>query len=132
MTQTGILHWRARKKRCVTDAQDHQQWVQYSWKVNKEKSCSHLNYRITSSPVCMLLLIFMYDDIILTQNQAIGACPPTLAVDVPIASFWVRIVTYSCINIKRGVLCVFLYSKFVSVFVCLQKFNLKFTRFMRD
>ena len=41
----------------------------------------------------MPLLIFMHDVIFLTQNEAIGARPPPLAVAVPIALFWVRIVT---------------------------------------
>ena len=44
------------------------------------------------------LLIFMHDVIILTQNEAIGARPPPLAVAAPMASFWVRVVTYSCIT----------------------------------
>ena len=33
------------------------------------------------------LLIFMHDVIILTQNEAIGARPPPLAVAAPLASF---------------------------------------------
>ena len=45
-----------------------------------------------------------YRCIILTQNEAIDARPPPLAVAVPMTSFWVIIVTHSCINIKRGVL----------------------------
>ena len=40
------------------------------------------------------LLIFMHDFLILTQNEAMGALPPSLAVAAPIASFWVNIVTY--------------------------------------
>ena len=40
------------------------------------------------------LLIFMHDVIILTQNEAMGARSPTLAVAAPIASFWISIVTY--------------------------------------
>ena len=43
-----------------------------------------------------------YDVITLyTQNEAIGAHPPPLAVAAPMASFWVRIATYSCM--KSGV-----------------------------
>ena len=40
------------------------------------------------------LIIFVHDVIILTQNEAMGALPPSLAVAVPIASFWISIVTY--------------------------------------
>ena len=36
----------------------------------------------------------MHDVIILTQNEAMGASPPPLAVAAPIASFWGSIVTY--------------------------------------
>ena len=46
----------------------------------------------------------MHDVIILTQNEAIGARQPPIAVAAPIVSFWVRIVTYGCKNIERGVL----------------------------
>ena len=46
------------------------------------------------------LLIFMHDVITLTQEAT--RLPP-LALAVPMASFEVRIVMYSCINIKRGV-----------------------------
>ena len=45
----------------------------------------------------------MHDVIILTQNEAIGARPPSLAVAAPMALFWVRIVMYLCIHIKRAV-----------------------------
>ena len=45
----------------------------------------------------------MHDVIILTENEAIGACQPQLAVAAPLASFCVRNVTYACINTKRGV-----------------------------
>ena len=40
------------------------------------------------------LLILMHDVIILTQNEAMGARSPSLAVVAPIASFWGSIVTY--------------------------------------
>ena len=36
----------------------------------------------------------MHDVIILTQIEAMGARPPSLAVAAPVASFWVSIVTY--------------------------------------
>ena len=48
--------------------------------------------------------MFMHYVMILTQNEAIGACSPPLSVSSSMASFWVRVVTYSRINIKRGVL----------------------------
>ena len=50
------------------------------------------------------LLIFLHDVIILTQNEAIGASPPSLEVAAPIDPFWVTMLRTSCINIKRGVL----------------------------
>ena len=58
--------------------------------------------KVNSSPSTPLL-IFMHDVIILAKNEAIGAHLPPLAVAAPMTSFWARIVTYSCINIKRGV-----------------------------
>ena len=56
------------------------------------------------------LLIFMHDVTILTRNEDIGAATATriewlvlvVAWGVPVASFWVRMVT-SCMNINRGV-----------------------------
>ena len=45
----------------------------------------------------------MHDVTILTQNEAKGACPPPMA--APMASFWVRIVTYLyCNNFKTDIL----------------------------
>ena len=35
----------------------------------------------------------MYDVIIRSQNEAMGARPPSLAVAAPIASFWVALLT---------------------------------------
>ena len=65
--------------------------------------CLRLSSAMNLGPGNTPLLIFMHDVIIHTQNEAIGTRPKKLAVAAPMALFWVRIVTYSCINIKGGV-----------------------------
>ena len=51
-------------------------------KQKKNQKCLHTDYSEYT-----LHLIFMHDIIILTQNEAMGARPPSLAVAAPITSF---------------------------------------------